>query len=84
MEEENLTETIVKSKALENTMTAKSYTRLIAILGVVAELLGTGRTMSQRDVYYTLKFLFKNQTECNASIIELGQVLSLKRRKSVT
>lgn len=71
----------MKRRSLENSASAKSYTRLIAILGVIAELLGTGRTMSQRDVYYTLKFLFKNQSECNLSIIELGQILNLKRHE---
>jgi DNA topoisomerase VI subunit A len=40
-----------------------------------------GRTMSQRDVYYTLKHLFETQVECNKCILDLGLCLGLKRCK---
>ena len=43
--------------------------------------LSVDRTTSQRDVYYCLKHLFKNQVECNKCILDLGLVLGLKRCK---
>lgn len=44
-------------------------------------LLRSGGTLSQRDVYYCLKHIFKSQRECNATILMLGLVLNLKRHQ---
>ena len=38
-----------------------------------------GKTITQRDIYYSLKHLFKIQSECNAMILETGLLLALKR-----
>jgi DNA topoisomerase VI subunit A len=81
--------------------TSESYTRILAVLALVAELLACnnyysvahsiiaitsllctfidGNTISQRDVYYSMKYLFKTQKECNATIIDTGLLLGLKR-----
>lgn len=37
------------------------------------------KTMSQRDVYYSSKWLFKSQATCNTRILETGLTLGLKR-----
>lgn len=37
--------------------------------------------MSQRDVYYSLKSLFKKQEDCNRVILVLGKALGLKRHQ---
>jgi Type IIB DNA topoisomerase len=57
------------------------HAQLTSIAGIVSELLGTGMTISLRDVYYSLKHIFKSQAECNNVIIELGSILRLKRCK---
>ena len=44
--------------------------------------LSANRTISLRDVYYTLKALFKNQNESNSTVIELGRILGLLRRNN--
>ena len=74
--------------------TAEKYAQILAICSVCAEVLeGNGthnhtcyntafvanKTITQRDVYYCLKHLFKTQAQCNAIILETGLLLSLKR-----
>ena len=39
------------------------------------------RTISLRDVYYKLKYLFNDQSESNAVILDLGKMLNMHRRK---
>jgi meiotic recombination protein SPO11 len=69
----------VRRRSLQSTTTAKMFAQIIAICGLVAELIDTGKEISLRDVYYALKHLFKTQAECNNSILEVGMLLGLKR-----
>jgi len=39
------------------------------------------RTISLRDVYYKLKYLFSDQSESNAVILDLGKMLNMHRCK---
>ena len=39
------------------------------------------KTISLRDVYYTLKQLFRNQMEANNCILIVGRMLNMKRCK---
>ena len=64
---------------LDSIFTFKSYVQFIAIAGIVAKLERENRNISQRDMYYTIKFLFSSQVECNKMIITVGKVLQLKR-----
>lgn len=59
--------------------TSKTYAQMFSIAGIVAETLPN--TISQRDIYYSLKYLFHNQTECNRRILELGEMLGLRRHE---
>jgi Type IIB DNA topoisomerase len=60
------------------------YAQVTGVAGIVAELVGQGKSISLRDVYYSLKPLFKSQAECNSIILELGCVLGLRRCKGYT
>jgi meiotic recombination protein SPO11 len=64
-----------------NSATYKSYVGVIALAGIMARLNLEGQTITQRDVYYALKFLFNNQNECNKMIIRTGKVLKLRRHE---
>jgi len=61
----------------------RSYAQIMAVASFVLELRTDGRTVSLRDVYYSLKGLFRHQRECDAIILEVGRVLKLKRRKNL-
>ena len=69
----------VRRRSLHSTTTAKMFAQIIAICGLVAELIDGRKEISLRDVYYALKHLFKTQAECNNSILEVGMLLGLKR-----
>lgn len=70
------------SRSLDRATTSKSYAQMLAVLGLIAELLLCSKTISQRDVYYALKHMFRNQSECNKIILDIGMLLQLKRCKS--
>lgn len=61
----------------------RSYAQIMAVASFVLELKTDGRTVSLRDVYYSLKGMFRHQRECNAIILEVGRVLKLKRCKTI-
>ena len=72
-------ETQVRRRSFDSLDTAKKFTQLIAIAGVVSELIQVDQEISLRDVYYSLKPLFRAQAQCNGRILELGTLLGLKR-----
>ena len=72
-------ESQVRRRSFDTLETAKKFTQLIAIAGVVSELIPTDQEISLRDVYYALKPLFRTQAQCNGRILELGTLLGLKR-----
>jgi DNA topoisomerase VI subunit A len=41
------------------------------------------RTVSLRDVYYSLKNIFSTQSECNGAVLDVGRNLQMKRRAFV-
>jgi DNA topoisomerase VI subunit A len=53
--------------------------KIVSVAALVYELMSGNRTMSLRDVYYTLIYLFRNQEESNAIIMELGNICQLSR-----
>ena len=59
--------------------TCRKFAQIIAISGVVAELVNLKKEISLRDVYYSLKHLFRTQIQCNSRILTLGMLLGLKR-----
>jgi len=71
----------MKTKKMDCISSVRSYAQLMAVASLVTELIVTRKTMSQRDVYYALKHLFKRQNECNTTILELGLVLGLRRHE---
>ena len=48
---------------------------MTSIMGLLSKLEQEDRTISQRDIYYAFKSLFRKQEECNRTIISLGKVL---------
>lgn len=66
---------------LDKFQTSRAYTQIIAVAVLVMELIKSNRSMSQRDVYYSLKSLFRTQAESNGIILELGLMLGLKRHE---
>ena len=58
---------------------SRAYTQIFAIAGLVAELNYFKKTMSQRDLYYSLKFLFRDQSECDVRLLEFGALVRLHR-----
>lgn len=64
---------------LDSMSTLRSYVRFVAIVGILAKLENEKRVISQRDVYYALKFLFASQLECNKMILLVGKNFRLKR-----
>jgi DNA topoisomerase VI subunit A len=84
-------------RTLQSPDCSRRYSQFFAVTALVSELLASifasadtkfltfliaKKTISQRDVYYVLKGIFKTQKECNSIIIELGLVLGLKRCKN--
>jgi len=59
---------------------AKRYLSVLTVFNLVAMLVRSGNTMSLRDVYYCSP-LFKSQTESNAAVRDLGNILSLSRHE---
>jgi DNA topoisomerase VI subunit A len=57
------------------------YAKILTVVGQVAELVAMSKTISQRDVYYSHKSIFNNQTDCNRIIIEVGLLLGLRRHE---
>ena len=57
------------------------YSSTVKLGGVIATLEKENRYISQRDMYYSLKFLFKSQNDCNRLILQIGKVLNLKRHE---
>mmetsp|Transcript_11922 Transcript_11922/g.18026 ORF Transcript_11922/g.18026 Transcript_11922/m.18026 type:complete len:363 (-) Transcript_11922:117-1205(-) len=68
-------------RRLEKVESSRKYAQMFAVVALVAELISVNKTISQRDVYYTLKTIFRNQKECNSIVIEVGLVLGLKRHE---
>jgi DNA topoisomerase VI subunit A len=54
---------------------------LISLCKLIPVTHPVNKTLSQRDVYYSLKSLFKNQADCNKAIIDVGLFLGVKRCK---
>ena len=48
-------------RAFDSPSTCRKYCQLMSIAALVAEIDATSRHISQRDLYYALKLLFKNQ-----------------------
>ena len=70
---------VSKTKKLGDLKTSQNYSQIMSILAQVSELLASKRTMSQRDVYYTLKHMFNKPNDCNNAILDVGLILGLKR-----
>ena len=71
----------VKRYEIDKPATSLKYAQVVAVAGIVLSLTRCGKSMSQRDVYYSLKTLFCKQYESNAIILELGLMLGLKRHE---
>lgn len=55
------------------------FARIWAVLSFSYELLASGRTATQRELYYTLTHLFKRQATCNSAILDAAAVLGVDR-----
>jgi DNA topoisomerase VI subunit A len=62
-------------------ITSLQYTQMICVIAIVYELIKTNRTMSLRDVYYSLKHVFNNQSQCDNIILDIGKYLLLRRHE---
>jgi DNA topoisomerase VI subunit A len=67
--------------ALVMELRASNWFALEYNLNITSLLITADRTISLRDVYYTLKNLFRLQRESNATILELGRILNIRRCK---
>ena len=69
--------------SLTDERTSHKYSQCVAVSKIILELQTSNppRTMSQRDVYYALKSMFRKQAECNAIILDLGLMLGLRRHE---
>jgi DNA topoisomerase VI subunit A len=56
-----LTDNSCLIRAYDNPTTARKYCQLMSIAALIGEMDATGRHISQRDLYYALKLLFKSQ-----------------------
>jgi len=70
-----------KNYHVDKPSSSRRYMQVMAVAALVMRLTVERKTMSQRDVYYTLKSLFLKQQECNTIILDLGQLLGLKRHE---
>lgn len=59
-------------RAYDNPATARKYCQLMSIVALIGEMDATSRHISQRDLYYALKLLFKNQRGCSAIMPSCG------------
>ena len=50
-----------QTRAYDKPSTCRKYCQLMSIAALVGEMDATSRHISQRDLFYALKFLFKNQ-----------------------
>ena len=50
-------------REFDNPATARKYCQLISIAALIGELDSTSKHISQRDLYYALKLLFKSQRD---------------------
>lgn len=48
-------------RQFDNPATARKYCQLMSIAALIGEMDATSRHISQRDLYYALKLLFKSQ-----------------------
>jgi DNA topoisomerase VI subunit A len=68
-------------RSLVNLVTTKSFAQMFCIMGQVAALINEGRSVSLRDVYYSNKHLFSNQSDSDLCVLELGKLLRLQRHE---
>lgn len=74
-------QTVGRKVAIDDPRTTRQFAQLYSVAALVMDLLASGKTMSQRDVYYSLKSLFSTQAKSNATILDLGLILGLKRHE---
>ena len=74
-------EKVGRRLAIDDSRTTTQYTQLFSVAALVMDLVKNHKTMSQRDVYYSLKALFPCQAKCNSIIIDLGMILGLRRHE---
>ena len=48
-------------RSFDNPVTARKYCQLLSIAALIGEMDATSRHISQRDLYYALKLMFKSQ-----------------------
>lgn len=74
-------QTVGRKVAIDDPRTTRQFAQLYSVAALVLDLLTSQKTMSQRDVYYSLKSLFTTQASSNATILDLGLILGLKRHE---
>lgn len=57
----------------------RSMASILCVMHYVQRLLLTGRTATQREVYYSYPRHFKNQAECNSAILDTARLLGVER-----
>jgi DNA topoisomerase VI subunit A len=62
-------------------MGAKTQAAVFAVLQTSHSLLKSGRTATQREVYYLHKTLFASALECNQTILRVCALLSVPRHR---
>ena len=72
---------VCPSTAKQVNKTLKSATSILLVMQFIARLLRTGKTCTQREVYYSFPNYFKNQQQCNDAILDCASVLGVDRER---
>ena len=67
------------SKSIDNISQCRGYTSAILVLSFVQKLLLSNRTATNREVYYVFVTHFRSQRECDASIMDVCNLLGVER-----
>jgi len=69
----------VCERSLCSTSTVRGFTSSLLVLSFVQNLLLSGRTTTNREVYYCYVTHFRNQKECDSAITDVSNLLQVPR-----
>mmetsp|Transcript_528 Transcript_528/g.1240 ORF Transcript_528/g.1240 Transcript_528/m.1240 type:complete len:108 (+) Transcript_528:287-610(+) len=62
-------------RSFDSPATCRKYCQLMSIAALISEIDATSRHISQRDLYYSLKLLFKSQRGSSAHVSQFHNYL---------
>mmetsp|Transcript_11407 Transcript_11407/g.16634 ORF Transcript_11407/g.16634 Transcript_11407/m.16634 type:complete len:129 (-) Transcript_11407:23-409(-) len=72
-------DTHVPKRNFSNLSQCRAFTNTLLVLSFVQRLLLSNRTTTNREVYYFFITHFRSQRECDASIVDVANLLSVER-----